>query len=67
MAQRRMINKSIVFSGKFLRMPASSRLLYYDLTVSADDDGVSEAFVVMRQTGANKEDLQNLLEKNYFK
>ena len=65
MAQRRMFTKSIVCSGKFLRMPPTSRLLYYDLCMSADDDGVSEAFSVMRLTGANEDDLKVLIAKEY--
>ena len=52
MAERRMFAKAIVGSARFLRMPATSRLLYYDLGMAADDDGVAEAFSVMRITGA---------------
>ena len=52
MAQRRMFNKSITNSSKFLKMPMSSRLLYYDLGMNADDDGFVEHFMVLRMTGA---------------
>ncbi len=65
MAQRRMFNKSIVNSSKFLKMPVSSRLLYYDLGMNADDDGFCEHFMVMKMTGASEQDL-SVLEVNGF-
>jgi prolyl-tRNA synthetase len=65
MAQRRMFNKTIVHSSKFLKMPVSSRCLYYDLGMSADDDGYAEHFTVMRMTGASQQDL-GVLEINGF-
>ena len=63
MAQRRMFNKSITNSSKFLKMPMSSRLLYYDLGMNADDDGFVEHFMVLRMTGASQQDL-GVLEIN---
>lgn len=65
MAERRMFSKSIVSSGKFLRMPASARLLYYDLGMAADDDGVVEAYPIMVQTRATEDDLRVLISKGY--
>ena len=65
MAQRRMFAKSVIGSARFLRMPASSRLLYYDLGMQADDDGVVEAFAVMRTTGATEDDLRILASKGF--
>ncbi len=62
-AQRRMFNKSITNSSKFLKMPMSSRLLYYDLGMNADDDGFVEHFMVLRMTGATQQDL-GVLEAN---
>ena len=58
MAQRRMFPIKIIDSAKFLKMPVSSRLLYYDLGMRADDDGVVEAFNVIRMTGATEDDLK---------
>lgn len=46
-------------------MPPTSRLLYYDLGMQADDDGVVEAFSVMRTTGANEDDLRVLASKGF--
>ncbi len=47
-------------------MPPSSRLLYYDLGMYADDDGVAEAFFVMRTTGATEDDLRVLAAKGFI-
>ena len=63
MANRRMFSKSITNSSKFLKMPVSSRLLYYDLGMNADDDGFVEHYMVLRMTGATEQDL-GVLELN---
>lgn len=67
MAERRMFAKVIIGSARFLRMPATSRLLYYDLGMEADDDGCVEAFAVMRKTGANDDDLRVLVSKGFVR
>lgn len=67
MARRRMFANAIITSAKFLRMPATSRLLYYDLGMAADDDGCVEAFSVMRMTGATEDDLRVLASKGFVK
>lgn len=65
MADRRMFSARITNSARFLRMPVSSRLLYYDLGMTADDDGVVEAFSVMAATGATEDDLRVLCSKGF--
>lgn len=67
MAERRMFAKTIIGSARFLKMPATSRLLYYDLGMDADDDGCVEAFSVMRKTGANDDDLRVLVSKGFVR
>lgn len=67
MAQRRMFSISIISSARFLKMPVSSRLLYYDLGMRADDDGVVEAYNVLRMTGSTEDDLRVLVSKGYIK
>lgn len=62
-----MFAKSVIGSARFLRMPATSRLLYYDLGMEADDDGCVEAFGVMRKTGANEDDLRVLASKGFVR
>nr|WP_325180317.1 hypothetical protein [uncultured Oscillibacter sp.] len=66
MAERRMFSKSITNSVRFLRMPQTSRLLYYDLGMSADDDGIVEAFTVIRTTGAAEDDLRVLASRGFI-
>lgn len=67
MANRRMFSIKIIDSAKFLKMPSSSRLLYYDLGMRADDDGIVEAFNVLRMTGATEDDLRILTAKGFIK
>lgn len=65
MAQRRMFSKTIVESTKFLKMPLTTQALYYHLGMYADDDGVVEAFTVLRITGASEDDLKILVAKKF--
>jgi len=65
MASRRMFAKSITQSSSFLRMPMTSRLLYYDLGMQADDDGFCEWYTVIQMTGATQQDLE-VLQANGF-
>lgn len=67
MAERRMFARSIIGSARFLRMPTTARLLYYDLGMDADDDGCVEAFAVMRMTGATEDDLRILVEREFVR
>lgn len=67
MAERRMFAKTIINSARFLRMPVSSQLLYFHLGMEADDDGVVEAFSVMRKTGLHDDDLKVLAAKGFVK
>lgn len=64
---RRMFSDTITDSASFLKMPSTSRLLYYDLGMNADDDGVVEAYTVMRKTGATEDDLKVLVTKSFVK
>lgn len=67
MAQRRMFNKSITNSSRFIMMPPTSRLLYYDLGMNADDDGFCEHFVIMKMTDATPDDLRVLQARGLVK
>lgn len=64
---RRMFSNTITDSASFLKMPSTSRLLYYDLGMNADDDGIVEAYTVMRKTGATEDDLKVLVTKGFVK
>ena len=67
MAERRMFSKTIIDSDVFLDMPTSTRLLYYDLAMRADDDGfINNPRKIARMTGASDDDLKILASKNYI-
>lgn len=60
-----MFSKRIVESTRFLKMPATSQNLYFHLGMSADDDGIVEAYPVMCITGASEDDLRILASKKF--
>ena len=60
-----MFSKRVINSARFLTMPLSSQALYFHLGLNADDDGVVEAFMVMRQVGASQDDLRILVAKGF--
>ncbi len=66
MADRRMFSKRIINSARFLTMPLSTQALYFHLGLNADDDGVVEGFMVMRQVGATQDDLRILVAKGFI-
>ena len=61
-----MFARTVVQSARFLKMSVEARLLYYDLGMSADDDGVVEAFSVLRMSGFDEKPLYELQEKNFI-
>ena len=66
MAERRMFAKSIVDSDAFLEMPMSARLLYYDLSMRADDDGfVNSPRKIMKFVGATNDDMNILIARKF--
>lgn len=67
MAQRRMISKTITNSAKFIKMPSETQALYFHLCISADDDGVCEAFSVMRSIGSSEDNIRILNSKWFIK
>lgn len=67
MAERRMFAKTIIDSDAFLEMPISARLLYYDLSMRADDDGFNNSpRKVMRTIGATTDDLNILIARKFI-
>lgn len=66
MAERRMFAKSIIDSDAFLEMPMSARLLYYDLSMRADDDGfVNSPRKIMKFVGATIDDINILIARKF--
>lgn len=66
MAEKRMFAKTIIDSDAFLDLSSSARLLYYDLGMRADDDGVvNSPKKIMRMTGASDKDMTQLFESKF--
>ena len=67
MAERRMFAKTIIDSDAFIDMPTTARLLYYDLSMRADDDGfINSPKKICRMTGASDDDLKILVMKRFI-
>lgn len=67
MAERRMFAKTIIDSDAFLDMSVTARLLYYDLSMRADDDGfVNSPKKIMRMIGASEDDLRMLVARKFI-
>lgn len=66
MAQKRMFSLSVVDTDKFLEMPISSRLLYYELGMRADDDGFVDNWKkILAFTGLKEDDMKVLIAKQF--
>lgn len=67
MGKRRMISLDVVDTDKFLQMPVTSRLLYHELNLRADDDGfVGSPLKIMTMIGCSLDDLKILEARNYI-
>lgn len=67
MAKRRMFSLDIIDTDLFLEMPQSSRLLYYELCMRADDDGfVSSPKKIQKMVGCNEDDFKVLISKKFL-
>lgn len=67
MAERRMFAKTIIDSDAFLDMPVTARLLYYDLSMRADDDGfINSPKKIQRMIGASDDDLRILITRQFI-
>ncbi len=67
MAERRMFAKTIIDSDAFLDMPHSSQLLYFHLSMRADDDGfINNPKKIQRMVGCGDDDLKILIAKNFI-
>nr|DAZ58548.1 MAG TPA: Replication initiation and membrane attachment [Caudoviricetes sp.] len=67
MGNRRMISKTVTQTHRFLRLPLETQALYFHLIQNCDDDGVVEAFPILRMIGANKDNLGLLVIKQFVK
>lgn len=67
MAEKRMFAKTIIDSDAFLDMPQSTQLLYFHLSMRADDDGfINKPKAIMSFTGCKDDDLRILTAKKFI-
>lgn len=67
MAEKRMFARSIVSSDAFITMSPIAQCLYFQLNLSADDDGVvNNPISIMRTVGAKEEDFGELVERKFL-
>lgn len=62
---RRMFSPHVVSQDLFLDMPVSARELYFQLGMSADDDGFVSPRRIMKMINASEDDLRILIAKGY--
>lgn len=66
MAERRMFSKTVIDSDAFLDMPITAQLLYFHLSMRADDDGfVNKPKSIMRMCGAKDDDIKTLFARRF--
>ena len=62
-----MFAKTIIDSDAFLDMPLSTQVLYFHLSMRADDDGfINNPKKIQRMIGAMEDDLKLLIAKNFI-
>lgn len=67
MAQKRMFSLNVVDTDRFLEMPISARLLYYELGMRADDDGFVDSWKkILLFTGLKEDDMKLLIAKSFI-
>lgn len=66
-AERRMFSKTIIDSDLFLDMPQSTQLLYFHLSMRADDDGfINNPKKIMRMVNCSEDDMKILIAKRFI-
>lgn len=67
MGQRRMFSNRIANSAKFLQMPMECQLLYFHMILRADDDGIVEAYPIIKLLGTAPDSLLVLYGRGFVK
>ncbi|MDO4902612.1 MAG: hypothetical protein Q4A21_03645 [bacterium] len=60
MGNRRMMSKTVTQTQRFLTLPIEAQALYFHMLQNTDDDGVCEAYMLLRLTGLKVDTLQTL-------
>lgn len=66
MAQKRMFDRAIIDTDRFMDMSMSTKALYFLLGMEADDEGFVSYKKVMRIHGGNDDDIKVLQAKNFI-
>jgi hypothetical protein len=66
MSQKRMFDRAIIDTDKFMDMSMASKALYFLLGMDADDEGFVSYKKVMRVHGGNEDDFRILILKNFL-
>ena len=66
MAQKRMFDKKVVSSDKFLNLPNSTKALYFMAGMEADDKGFFQPKKLQKMCGFSDDDYKLLIAKGYF-
>ena len=66
MAQKRMFDKKVVGSDKFIDLPNSSKALYFMAGMEADDKGFFQPKKLQRMCGFSDDDYKILIAKGFF-
>lgn len=67
MTQRRMFSLKVIDTDIFLDMPTSSQVLYFHLSMRADDDGfIANPRRIMKMVNCNDDDLKILIAKQFI-
>lgn len=67
MAEKRMFSKQVLWSDKFIDLPSPAQVLYFQLSMYADDEGfVNCAGYVRRLTGCSEGDIEALCKNGFI-
>ena len=67
MAEKRMFASQIVSSDAFITLSPTGQCLFFQLNLSADDDGVvNNPISIMRTVGAEEKDFEELVERKFL-
>ena len=65
MAQKRMFDRAIIDTDRFMDLPVSAKAMYFLLGMEADDEGFVSSRKVVRVYGGNDDDVKVLSAKGF--
>jgi hypothetical protein len=67
MGKRMSFSRKIVECGRFYKLPVQLQALYFHLNMNADDEGVVDAYPIIKIIDCTEDDLKLLEEKGFIK